>query len=59
MIGSAEVCRRLGIDKSTVSRWVNQNPPRIPATRVGNAWVFDEADVEAIRQQLDKRAVAG
>ena len=51
-IGSAEACRLLGIDRSTLSRWVAAG--RLPlAMKVGTATngalLFHRADVEALR----------
>ena len=50
-IGSAEACRILKIDRSTLSRWVAAG--RVPlAMRVGDksnaALVFDRAEVERL-----------
>jgi excisionase family DNA binding protein len=49
-IGSAEVCERLGIDKSTLSRWVAAGKLS-PAHRIGKGRgiaLFDPADVDAL-----------
>jgi hypothetical protein len=54
LIGSREVCIRLGINRSTLSRWVKATPPRLtPVHRLENdhgngAYLFDAADVEAL-----------
>lgn len=52
-IDSAEACQRLGIDRSTLSRWVAADR-LTPAMRVGGngAFLFDPADVEALIADL-------
>lgn len=51
VIGSREVCRLLGINKSTLSRWVAAGKIT-PASRLGSgptcAYVFNRAEVEAL-----------
>ena len=51
LLGSAEVCERLGIDRSTLSRWVAAEKIR-PAVRLPGrtgAMLFDPADVQRIK----------
>lgn len=50
LIDSREVCALLGIDKSTLTRWVQVNK-LTPAMRVGgnNAYLFQRSDIEALR----------
>ena len=53
-MGSAAVCRRLDIDRSTLSRWVSAR--RIePAFRLEGprgAFLFSEEEVERLEQTL-------
>lgn len=52
LIGGTEACRILGIDKSTLSRWVNHRDPKIlPALQLPGArgvMLFKRAEVEAL-----------
>lgn len=52
-IDSAEVCERLGIDRSTLSRWV-ASERLVPAMRVGGngAFLFDAADIDDVAKEL-------
>lgn len=50
-LSSAEVCTRLDIDRSTLSRWVTAKK-LTPVMRVGNggAFLFDPKDIARIEQ---------
>ena len=56
LIGTTEACRLLGIDRSTLSRWVAAREPRItPALQLpgpNGAMLFNRADVEALLSYL-------
>lgn len=54
-IPTAEVCARLGIDKSTVSRWVASGK-LTPALRSPAAMWFDPADIDRLKAELDSAA---
>ena len=43
MITSSEVCRRLGIDPSTLWRW--RKTGRLKGVRVGREYLYKEADI--------------
>ena len=49
LISTAEVCERLGIDKSTVSRWVAAGK-LTPALRGSPMW-FDPADIDRLASE--------
>lgn len=56
LIGSAEVCRLLMIDRATLSRWVNHRQPKlVPVMRIGDtpngAFLFHRRDVEALASE--------
>ena len=54
LLTSAEVCERLGIDRSTLSRWVAAGRIR-PATKlpgIRGAFLFARADVERIAAEV-------
>lgn len=51
LIGTQEACDLLGVDKSTVSRWVAAGR-LVPLGSIGRAFVFDRAAVEALRDEL-------
>jgi predicted site-specific integrase-resolvase len=53
-IGSAEVCTRLGIDRSTLSRWVaaGRITPTFQLPSKNGAMLFDPADVKALAAEL-------
>jgi len=52
LIGSLEACHLLGIDRSTLSTWVNHRNPKIrPAMQLPGlrgAFLFNRADVLAL-----------
>lgn len=53
LIGTAEVCRRLGIHASTVSRWVKAGdltPVHKMPTKNG-AYLFRSEDIEQLRER--------
>lgn len=56
-IPTAEVCERLGIDKSTVSRWVAARK-LTPALRSPAAMWFDPDEVERARVEYQKQAAS-
>lgn len=48
LIGSREACRILGVDRSTLTRWV-QAGRLYPAGRLeGGAYLFDPTAIEAL-----------
>lgn len=53
VMGSAEAAHFLGIDKSTLTRWVADGA--IAATRIGDrknsALIFDRAEVERVKAE--------
>lgn len=62
LIGSAEVCELLGIDRATLSRWVNHRDPKLtpvmqlPSANGRGAFLFDRKDVEALAKKKDPAA---
>ena len=52
MIGSADVCKRLKIDRSTLSRWValGRISPAMRLPGPTGAMLFHPQDVEALRE---------
>lgn len=52
LIGSAEVCRMLGIDRATLSRWVNHREPAlVPVMQLpgkNGAYLFHREDVDSL-----------
>jgi predicted site-specific integrase-resolvase len=59
LIGSTEALDILGIDRSTLSRWVAFGK-LTPVTRLsaGGAFVFDAADIRALAARLASEAEA-
>lgn len=63
LIGSAEVCEMLGIDRATLSRWVNHREPKLtpvmqlPSKNGKGAYLYRREDVEALAKK-DKDSVA-
>lgn len=57
LIGSAEVCDLLKIDRATLSRWVNhRTPPLRPVMQLpgaNGAYLFRRSDVEALPARKD------
>lgn len=53
LIPSAEVCERLDIDRSTLSRWVaaGRIAPAYKSPGVRGPFLFDAAEVERVRQE--------
>jgi predicted site-specific integrase-resolvase len=52
LIGTVEACRILGIDRSTLSRWVNHREPKVrPVMQLSGdgRMLFRRADVDALR----------
>lgn len=52
LIASIDVCKRLGIDRSTLSRWV-QTGRAVPAMRLGagrGAFLFTPAEVDRLEE---------
>lgn len=59
-LGSAEVCERIGIDRSTLTRWIQTGriafAQKIPG---GNgAYLFNPAEVERARAEYQKQAAS-
>ncbi len=54
-LGSAEVCERIGIDRSTLIRWIQTDriafAQKIPGPR--GAYLFDPAEVERARAEYE------
>lgn len=49
LIDTTEAIAILGIDRSTLTRWVKRE--RIPAKRIGNALAFERSDVEKLKRE--------
>jgi predicted site-specific integrase-resolvase len=61
LIGSEAVCQALDIDRSTLSRWVNSNPPKItPAERLPGkqGMYFSPDEVSRVKADLAEKARA-
>jgi len=58
LLTSAEVCAQLGVDRSTLSRWVASDriTPAIKAPGLRGAMFFRPADVEALAAELAEAA---
>lgn len=60
LIGSAEACRLLGIDKATLTRWVSQDrlepAHKLPAKN--GAFLFNRADIERLRDEIADEAAS-
>lgn len=52
LIGSAEVCRRLGIERSTLSRWVKSGriAPALKMSGLRGGYLFDPATVNDLER---------
>lgn len=52
LIGSAEACALLGIDRSTLSRWVKDGrlTPTTKLPGIRGAFIFDRADVLQLQE---------
>lgn len=50
LIGSAEACERLGVDRSTLTRWVQAGriKPAMKMPGARGAYLFRPSDVEAL-----------
>lgn len=59
-LGSAEVCERIGIDRSTLIRWIQTDriafAQKIPGAR--GAYLFDPAEVERARVAYEEQAAS-
>lgn len=59
-LGSAEVCERIGIDRSTLTRWIQTGrikfAQKIPGPK--GAYLFDPAEVERARIAYVERAAS-
>ena len=53
LLTSAEVCERLGIDRSTLSRWVQTGriAPAMKAPGLRGAYFFTDAEVERVKAE--------
>lgn len=51
-LSSSEVAARLGIDKSTLSRWVKAGRIKPVYTAPGGAQIFTVAEVERVQANL-------
>lgn len=54
LMTSAETCESLGIDRSTLSRWVaaGRIAPAMKGNGIRGPFYFDPAEVERVRQEL-------
>lgn len=60
LIGAADVCERLDIDRSTLSEWVKAGKiaPALTGRGRTGAHFFDETDVDKLHQALLAQAEA-
>jgi len=57
---SARVCAIVGISSTTLSRWNNEKPPRIPFIRLSKGnyrWRKSEVEAYMVRHEIDQRKV--
>lgn len=60
LIGAQEACALLGIDRSTLTRWI-QSGATLPLAQLdgpGGAYVFDRTDVEAQARNIQAATAA-
>ncbi|AYN55958.1 DNA binding protein [Arthrobacter phage Noely] len=60
LIGAQEACALLGIDRSTLTRWIQSGSAR-PLAQLdgpGGAYVFDRTDVEAQARNIQAATTA-
>ena len=52
LIGSAEICEALDVDRATLSRWVDRGIAKPALKRPGpnGAYLFDPSEVERLRE---------
>jgi excisionase family DNA binding protein len=53
IIGTAEAARRLGVTQNRVRMLIDAK--RLKATKVGNAWMIDPQDLEAVKNRTPGR----
>jgi len=49
LVGTEDAARIFGVDRSTITRWVNAGKLH-PAVRLPGAYLFDRGDLERIAQ---------
>jgi excisionase family DNA binding protein len=49
IIGTAEAARRLGVTQNRVLALIDAK--RLKATKIGNAWLIDPKDLEAVKDR--------
>ena len=49
IIGTAEAARRLGVTRNRVRALIDAK--RLKATKVGNAWMIDPKDLDAVKDR--------
>jgi len=58
LLGTKDACQRIGIDRSTLSRWIKDGTA-VPAMRVSDtatgAYLFSEDEVDRLRALADQR----
>lgn len=54
-LGAAEVAERLGIHRSTLTRWITTGriKPAMQMPGSSGAYLFRQADVEGLRREID------
>jgi excisionase family DNA binding protein len=60
LIGSAEACELLGIDRATISRWVTSGrlKPAIQGRGTTGSRFYHRKDIEAIHNQREAEAAS-
>ena len=53
IIGTAEAARRLGVTQNRVRALIDAK--RLKATKVGNAWLIDPKDLDAVKNRKPGR----
>lgn len=58
LVGTKDLCQRIGIDRSTLSRWIKDGTA-VPAMRVSDtatgAYLFTEDEVARLKTVADER----
>jgi excisionase family DNA binding protein len=53
IIGTAEAARRMGVTQNRVRALIDAR--RLKATKIGNAWLIDPKDLEAVKKRKPGR----
>jgi predicted DNA-binding transcriptional regulator AlpA len=58
-VGTAEAAELLGVERPRIGRWIGKGQMPMPIAKLGATPIWDRADIEAMRDEVNARKRTG